>query len=159
MFLLHHPDGRVGVVDNSGIRLFLADTTGTEYAMRYAATFDINVPPNAESRAQLTCKATTDFHVFAAMPHMHEQGQAFSHILYRQDGTQETLIQVPTWDFHRQMFYEVGVIVHAGDELRLTCDYLNGTSRSIIGGLGTGDEMCFDFMYVTPPQAAMECLY
>ena len=43
------------------------------------------------------------------------------------------------------------------DQLRMRCGYDNPTNETVTAGLGTSDEMCFDFMVVTPAAAAAQC--
>lgn len=153
----NNPRGLTDVEDSSGMVLYIAEPEGTEYAMLDPNTFNIFVPPQSKATATSHCTVENDFTIFAGFPHMHEIGSAFEHSIERQDGTTEMLIELEGWSFDQQYFYEMGVDVQAGDEMTLTCEYANPTDKQVVGGLGTADEMCYNFMYVTPPEASLNC--
>jgi hypothetical protein len=156
---IHYNNG-AGVpdaVDSSGIRLWLDAPTGTEFAMMAPQSWAIDVPAFGTDVAMSECTVSEPFTVLASMPHMHEVGSAFSHVIARTDGTTEPLVELTGWSFEAQYIYDVGVDVRPGDVMRLRCDYDNPTDRRVTGGLGTDDEMCFDFLFVTPPSAVAQC--
>lgn len=145
------------VLDSSGIRLWLDEPVGTEWAIAAPQSWLIDVPPFGTDITQSTCMVDEPFTVLASMPHMHETGSAFSHTVRRADGSEETLISLTGWSFEAQYIYDIGVDLLPGDELTLRCEYQNDGSDRVVGGLGTSDEMCFDFMFVTPPEAGQQC--
>jgi hypothetical protein len=147
------------VVDSSGIRLWVDTPSGTEWGMASPSVYDIDVPPNSVAEATESCRVTRDFEIIAGMPHMHEIGSEFRHVLTRSDGTEETLIELTGWSFEAQYFYDMPVTVRDGDLLTLTCTFDNTTGETVQFGQGTSDEMCFDFIYVTPPEAAFQCAF
>ena len=153
----NNSQGLEGVSDSSGVLLQVVEPQGTEYAMRYAEMLDFALPARAQSTVSTLCTATNDFHIYAAMPHMHALGSTFSHVLQRADGSEETLIALDRWSFDAQFFYRIGANVSAGDQLLLKCSYLNFRDSTVNGGLGTDNEMCFDFLYVTPADANLDC--
>ena len=95
--------------------------------------------------------------IVASFPHMHEIGSALSHTIERADQTTDSIIEFSGWNFDAQRIYEVGVDVSPGDVLRLRCVYDNPNAFAVQAGLGTKEEMCFDFLYVTPPHALDDC--
>jgi hypothetical protein len=143
--------------DSSGVAFYVADPSGTEYAMADPTTFRISVPPQAEATASKDCTATRDFKILAGMPHMHQIGKSFLHEVVRANGTVDKIISLDGWSFELQYFYDLNVTVNKGDTLRLRCTYENPTDQTVVGGLKTTDEMCYNFMYVTPPEAGKEC--
>ena len=156
---IHYNNARAltGIVDRTGVVMHAARPAGKEYAMRYTDTVDIAIPSLSRASVTANCVAASDFFIIAATPHMHAHGTAFQHLLQRADGTKEMLVRLETWSFERQFFYDVGVGAATGDRLRMTCDYRNDTTDEILGGLQTSNEMCFNFMYVTPPTAQIRC--
>jgi hypothetical protein len=75
----------------------------------------------------------------------------------RADGSVENLIELSGWSFESQFFYEMPAQVRAGDQLVMTCGYFNDTDQVVVAGLATSDEMCFDFLVVTPASAEGQC--
>lgn len=151
--------GLPNVVDSSGLRLWVDEPSGTEWGMASPSVYDISVPPNSIGEATSVCSPTREFDILAGMPHMHETGTDFLHTITRSDGTEETLIELSGWSFEAQYFYEMPTTVYPGDQLTLTCTYDNPYDHTLTWGEGTSDEMCFNFIYVTPPEAAFQCLF
>jgi hypothetical protein len=149
--------GEGDVEDSSGVVLYVDEPVGTEYIMLDPSTFSINVPAGTRGEASVDCVASSDFTILAGMPHMHEIGDAYTHTLERMDGTTESIIDLSGWSFDLQFFYEYNVEVKAGDTLKLTCKYVNDQDFDVRAGQGTTDEMCFNFMYVTPATASLDC--
>ena len=141
------------VTDSSGVRLWVSEPRDTEWTLLSPNTFAIGVPANSMGTAKHRCTATEDFEVFATMPHMHEVGSSFTHVIERESGEDEMLIELTGWSFEAQFFYEAPVTVKAGETLEMTCVYDNPHDYDVFGGLGTSDEMCFDFIYVKPATA------
>lgn len=67
------------------------------------------------------------------------------------------IIELSGWSFDLQYFYNMGVPVNAGDTMTITCNYRNDTAKTVMGGIATTDEMCYDFIYVTPANAELNC--
>ena len=59
--------------------------------------------PNAEVKAVAELKQDTI--VTSLTPHMHVRGKDMTYIAHYQDGTSETLLSVPKWDFNWQITY------------------------------------------------------
>jgi mono/diheme cytochrome c family protein len=144
-------------VDSTGISLFVGPPEGAEYGMSDACTFRISVPAMSEGTAIARYTATADLRILAGMPHMHEIGSEFHQVIEHLDGTTEPLIDLTGWSFETQFFYALPAEMKAGETTQITCQYMNDKDRTVNGGLGTTDEMCYDFMYVTPPGALPTC--
>ncbi|MCA9568624.1 MAG: hypothetical protein KC656_12315, partial [Myxococcales bacterium] len=156
---IHYNNGAgvTDAVDSSGIRLFLGDPVGTEWAVASPQSWLINVPPFGTGEANYTCTIDEPMHVLAGMPHMHRIGSSFSHTIVRAGGTQESLISLTGWSFEAQYIYAMGVDLAPGDLLHLRCSYENDGPDRVFAGEGTSDEMCYDFLYVSPASAAQQC--
>lgn len=154
----HNGAGLTDVRDSSGVRIFTSAPSGTEYGVANVASWSIFVPPKGTGEATQTCTVDADAHVFAALPHMHETGETLTHSVTRAaDGSKESIVELSGWDFHQQQAYGVGMDLKAGDVLNLRCGYYNPGSTAVSAGTATTDEMCFDFLYVTPPKALVSC--
>jgi hypothetical protein len=94
------------------------------------------------------------FDVHSANLHMHAFGHSGDVTLVHDSGRRETLLSIPRWDLHWQRdFAFVEPKVFAREQLedvriRVRCTYLNETDAVVYGGLGSYDEMCFNFSYV-----------
>lgn len=143
--------------DSSGVRMWLGPTEGTEWGMAAPTTWDISVPAGETAEASSTCTPGLDFEILAGMPHMHEIGSELRHVLRRPDGSEESIIDLTGWSFESQFFYEMSTSVRVGDELELTCTFVNDKEHDVHAGEGTTDEMCFNFIFVTPPEASLAC--
>lgn len=154
---IHYNNGAgiENVMDNSGVRIFVTDQVETEYAMINLGSGipGVTVPPGGIVEDSRTCTVRDDMTAFIGFPHMHEIGSEFHETIIRQDGTEESLIDITGFSFENQPFYDYNIELKAGDKIRTTCLYDNQTDRAVRGGFRTEDEMCFDFMFVTPANA------
>lgn len=146
-------------VDDSGVRLWLSEAVEVEYGMMSPNTWQMQIPPGEQAEFTQRCSASMDFEILAGMPHMHEIGSTFVHDVRRADDSVDNLITLSGWSFETQPFYEMPMQVHAGDKLVMTCGYDNTTDQTVVAGAGTSDEMCFDFLVVTPAEAAFDCAF
>ena len=157
---IHYNNGsRVeGVQDSSGVRLFLGEPAGREYAMvgPGPGATGFRIDPRTDTAIADTCVIANDAEALAVMPHMHETGSAFE-IDVERDGSTERLLGLTGWDFETQLFYELPVELRAGDEWTVRCHYENPSDETVMAGPATSDEMCFAFTYVTPPPTAGFC--
>ncbi len=149
--------GAKGVKDNSGIRVHHGPPKGTEYGMVAPGPLVFAIPPHSTFTATGHCKVKSDLTLLAGMPHMHENGTAFKQEIVRADGTREPLINLTGWSFEMQPFYHHPVTLKAGDRVETSCTWRNDTDDTVSMGTGTADEMCFNFMFVTPPPSEPYC--
>jgi len=71
------------------------------------ANLFINIPPGADNHketAQIPVPANV--RILSLIPHMHVRGKAARYDLVQPDGTRETLLDVPRYDFNWQLAYE-----------------------------------------------------
>lgn len=146
-----------GVVDTSGIRLYYDEPAGTEYGMVAPGPLAFSVAPSATEDVSGTCNISEETTILAGMPHMHEIGKAFTQEIERADGTIEPVITLDNWEFETQLFYSLPMTLMPGDKLHTTCTFENTTRDFVRSGERTEDEMCFNFMYVTPPPSSRYC--
>lgn len=150
--------GIEGVRDSSGVRLYVDEPSGPEYGMIAIGPLDFSIPARGSETVSSRCTFASDARVLAGMPHMHEIGTSFAQEVRRAGASRaEPLIRIEGWEFETQLFYDLGTELRAGDALVTTCTFENPRSERVSSGPGTSDEMCFDFMYVTPPPASRYC--
>jgi hypothetical protein len=149
--------GVSGVVDTSEIQLYHDEPVGTEYGMIAPGPLALSVAPSATEDVSGTCNISEETTRLAGMPHMHEIGKAFSQEIERADGTMEPVVSLENWEFETQLFYSMSLTMMPGDKLHTTGTFENTSQDFVRSGERTEDEMCFNFMCVTPPPASRYC--
>ncbi len=155
---IHYNNGAgvIGVNDNSGVKVFLSDTASDEYRMLNLGEGlpGISVAPGATIESSQTCTVTKDMTSAMGLPHMHEIGSEFHETIIRAaTGQEESLVDLTGWSFENQPFYDYNIPLKAGDKIKTTCVYKNDKSTPVLGGFKSSEEMCFDFMFITPASA------
>ena len=118
---------------------------------------------NAEVRA--TTPLTRDTIVTAFTPHMHVRGKDMTYIAHYADGTDETLLSVPKYDFNWQITYELATpkLLPKGTNLEVIAHFDNSTAnkfnpdptKDVRWGDQTWEEMMIGFFStIAPPTAA-----
>lgn len=107
MWELHYtPIGRAAT-DRSSVGLVLCDEPPErEVHLEMAINRDFSIPPrdgNAEVKAQKRIRH--DVELITLMPHMHLRGKDFKYVAKFPDGTEETLLSIPNYDFNWQHTY------------------------------------------------------
>ena len=156
---IHYNNGAAvkDVKYSSGVRLYHDAPNGTEYGMLAPGPIFIAVPPQSTASTVGSCEIKQTTNILAGMPHMHETGKAFRQEIVRADGTREPFINLTGWNFEMQPFYFTPATLEPGDRLETTCVFHNTSEKLVQAGTGTDDEMCFNFMYITPPPANAYC--
>jgi hypothetical protein len=150
--------GLTDVADESGVRVFLEARGDTELDMLTLGPQGFSLPANTVTQVDGNCPIQTEMTVIASLPHMHEIGRSLKSTIIRADGTEEDLITLQGWDFNTQFFYDTaGVTLYPGDRVETSCVFENGTDEDRRFGPYTEDEMCYNFLYVTPPPAERYC--
>ena len=98
------------------------------------------------------CGVAHDFHTFTLWPHMHQIAvhQTFT-VTGPTWGTGGTKLLDTDYQFGNQKNYPmVDTVIHAGDHINTTCDYINTTGNPVKFGESSTDEMCFTGIYRYP---------
>tara|TARA_B100000609_G_C17222923_1_gene441908 strand:- start:15913 stop:17646 length:1734 start_codon:yes stop_codon:yes gene_type:complete len=154
---IHYNNG-AGVknaVDSSGLRIYHGPPTGTEYGMLVPGPHTFSIAKGEEKTVSSSCTMSEKTRILANMPHMHEIGTEFSQKVSLKDGSEKSLIDLRGWSFEIQNFYHTPMTLEKGEKLVTTCTFKNTTDEKVTQGSGTKDEMCFAFMYVTPPPSGV----
>jgi hypothetical protein len=156
---LHYNNGaRVpDVRDSSGVRLFLGPVEGTEYGLIAIGPLDFSIPARGTATASSRCTFPVETRVLATWPHMHTTGSSFVEDIERASGGRERHIELHGWDFESQLLYSTPRVLQPGDAITTSCTFVNPGAEEVRAGTGTADEMCFGFLYVTPPLADRFC--
>jgi hypothetical protein len=98
--------------------------------------------------------------VLSVMSHQHKLGRTTRTILNPDTPEAQILIDIPRWDFDWQGSYWFAepIWLNEGDKIRLICTWDNSVSldnpepRYVVGGEGTSDEMCLNFLTMLPAE-------
>jgi hypothetical protein len=156
---IHYNNGQHldGVSDTSGVRLYVGAIEGPEYGLVALGPTNFSLPAHATTAVTSRCTFTSDATLLAGLPHMHRLGTSFSETIARGGTGSEPLISLSGWTFGTQLFYSMPTTLHAGDVITTSCTYSNTRDGTVSSGENTTDEMCFDFMYATPPPTERYC--
>jgi hypothetical protein len=94
---------------------------------------DLCIPPYAANHeVSQTWEVRDDLIVYALFPHMHLRGRSFRYEVEYPDGTVETLLSVPHYDFNWQHRYELAEPkrLPKGSRMRCTAVYDNSSDNS-----------------------------
>jgi len=128
-------------------------------------TQDLNIPAGAANHVETAQKTLpVDLPVLAYMAHMHVRGKSFKYELVHQDGSMETLLDIPRYDFNWQLRYDLAQprIIPKGSVVRATATFDNSTgnpanpdpTKVVRWGPQTSDEMMIGFLeYYLPVPA------
>jgi hypothetical protein len=121
-----------------------------EADMVFSGTLNISIPSDgAEHTAVGGCTAPTDWHVFTLWPHMHQLAvhQKFT---VTHGGSTTTLLD-DAYAFAEQKNYPMTErVIQQGDQIQVTCSYVNNTGTTVTFGDSSTKEMCFTGMYKYP---------
>jgi hypothetical protein len=129
-----------------------------EADMQFSGSIMFNVPKNAVGDTTTVtpinggCGVAHDFHVFTLWPHMHQIAvhQTFT-VTGPTWGASGTKLLDTDYSFDNQKNYPmVDTVLHAGDHINTTCDYINTTGADVPFGESSTQEMCFTGIYRYP---------
>jgi hypothetical protein len=117
---------------------------------------------NAEVKAVNTLSRDTT--ITAMTPHMHVRGKDMTYIAHYPDGTSETLLSVPRWDFNWQITYQLAKpkVLPKGTQLEVIAHFDNSAnnkfnpdpSKDVRWGDQTWEEMMIGFFSTVAEPAA-----
>jgi hypothetical protein len=146
------------VNDTSGVRLYHTDLIEPQIDMMTLGPDGFTLPARSRTQVDGQCLIEEDLRVVAMMPHMHELGQSLVSTIVRADQNREDLITLNGWDFNYQLVYDgMDILLTSGDIIQTYCVFENPYERYRVYGPYTDDEMCYNFVYVTPPPQSKRC--
>ncbi len=125
---------------------------------------DLNIPPGAADHVETASrKVPIDLNVMAFVAHMHVRGKAFKYELMKADGTAETLLDIPRYDFNWQIRYDLAEprFIPRGSTLRVTAVFDNSPAnkanpdptKTVHWGQQTYEEMMIGYIETFSPVA------
>jgi hypothetical protein len=117
----------------------------------------LQIPPfEANHRETRERVAPFDLYVTSLMPHMHVRGKAFKYEVLFADGREETLLDIPHYDFNWQLSYDLKQpkFIPKGSRVRVSAVFDNSAenkanpdpSKLVKWGEQTSDEMMIGYM-------------
>jgi hypothetical protein len=162
MFELHYTTNGEAAVDETRVGLWFHDERPTDEIMMAAVSTDEFEIPAHESNHEVVAEMEFENagRIMSYLPHMHLRGKAFKYELVRADGTSETLLDVPNYDFNWQLVYQPKepLEIRPGDKLIGTAVYDNSEgnpanpdpSNPVYYGEQSFEEMMFGFFEFIP---------
>lgn len=110
--------------------------------------------PNKVTHITGGCSVNTPYTLFAVWPHMHKLAVHQKVELIRSSAS--TTLHDKEYTFLEQSYYlqSPEVQVQAGDQIKVTCDFVNNTGQRVTFGDSSDKEMCFAGLYRYPAQNA-----
>lgn len=148
----HRNPQAVSQVDRTAATLYFSPTPVTNLVhVSWLGTPSINVPANSDASASGDCTVGSGgADILMTAPHMHTIATKFNATLHPANGgDDQCMIDIPKWSFGWQggYMYPQPVHVNANDVITSTCTWHNNSNQAVSFGEGTGDEMCFNFVY------------
>lgn len=143
--------------DSSGVRIYHAPAEGPEVGLTTLGPTQFTIPAGDRGFAEGHCVVPAATTVIGSWPHMHEIGYAFTSYVIKQDGSRHDLVTLSGWDFESQFVYATPMDLEVGDRIVTRCEWRNTLDRTVNFGPNTADEMCFNFLYHSPPLPIQAC--
>lgn len=165
VFQVHYTPIGSEQFDQSKIGLIFADETEITHIVQtsHAINTEFKIPPHADNfEVQHTTPAAPhDVLLLSMMPHMHLRGKSFRYDARLPDGTTETLLDVPHYDFNWQTSYHLleprtlskGTKIHCVAHFDNSEDNLANPdpSAEVHWGDQTSDEMMLGYFDIARP--------
>jgi len=157
----YHPSGKA-TKDKSQVALYFGEGDLTkQISSALGGTININIPPQTKDyKMEATYYVNQDIQAISYFPHMHMRGQTMKFTAKYPDGSAETLIDVPKYDFNWQWFYylQEPKLLPADTEIFIEAWYDNTSGNPnnpnpddvITFGEQSTDEMMFGFFEFIP---------
>jgi hypothetical protein len=134
LFVIHYTPIGSPQTDRTRLGLWLADAKDVRRQVATKLMFDpdLCIPPHAaHHEVSQTWEIRDDLIVYALFPHMHLRGKSFRYEVEYPDGTVETLLSVPHYDFNWQHRYELAEPkrLPKGSRMRCTAVYDNSSAN------------------------------
>ncbi len=143
--------------DSSGAKLCLTDQLRPkEGGVLAVGPAQFSLPPNcpkATTAGDCYNFSGTDYNVFTVWPHMHLKGRALKSTI-----GSTVVTDRPNYSFGAQYLEKANFVFKKNDTMNTRCTWdTTGVTGSTPFGEDTSQEMCFNFLYVTPVPAAAYC--
>jgi hypothetical protein len=158
---IHYVPGAKATTDQARVGLVLAKNPPTERAMTLqAGNSSFKIPPgDSNFRVDASYTFPEDVTLLGLHPHMHMRGKSAEYRLVLADGKTQTLLNVPRYSWHWQLWYDFAepIKLAKGTKVQCTEHFDNSTNNSenpdptktVIWGQQSFDEMMVCMFNVT----------
>lgn len=165
VFQLHYTPNGTATKDTSQIGMKFSSTPPKHEVITVGlVNLRFAIPPGAENHSdKATVRVPTDVKILSFLPHMHTRGKAARYDIISPDGTRETLLDVPKYDFNWQLQYDLAEpkLVKKGSKAEFTAWFDNSAknpanpdpTKTVRWGLQTYDEMLLGYVEYYVPDA------
>lgn len=163
---VHYVPNGTEQTDQTSVALKIATDPVLHMATRIATTADLSLQPGEIKTVKVELKLDEDYLLTALFPHMHLRGKSMVFQAFYPNGSVQTLLSVPDYDFEWQHRYvlEKAIVIPAGTTLRCTAVYDNSSANPrnpdptvvVRAGEGTMDEMLMGIFELGHPRETNE---
>jgi peroxiredoxin/mono/diheme cytochrome c family protein len=168
IFQMHYTPNGTACEDRTQIGLIFANPDEVTHEIRTASAgnrrFRIEPQKDNQTFESRVITAPADLQLLSLSPHMHLRGKSFRYELTLPDGSRETLLDVPHYDFNWQTAYALSEprTIPAGAKLQAFAAYDNSPknlanpdpSKTVTWGDQSWDEMLLGYFDVAVPRNA-----
>jgi hypothetical protein len=157
VFEVHYTPNGKATTDQTRLGLVFAKSPPKERVLTLSAsngTFKIP-PGDPDYKVDATFEVRKDVRLVALHPHMHARGKSFEYRLVFPDGKKETILSVPVYNWHWQLWYNLAepIDLPQGTKIECTAHFDNSAnnpenpdpSKAVIWGQQSWDEMMVGF--------------
>jgi hypothetical protein len=157
VFEVHYTPNGTPTKDQTKLGLVFAKALPKDRVLTLSAsngTFKIP-PGDPDYRVDASFEIQRDLKLVALHPHMHSRGKSFEYRLVFPDGKRETILSVPVYNWHWQLWYDFlkPVDLPRGTKIECTAHFDNSKnnpenpdpSKAVIWGQQSWDEMMVGF--------------
>ncbi|MGV3722279.1 MAG: redoxin domain-containing protein [Actinomycetota bacterium] len=157
-FQMHYTPNGKATTDQTRIGLkFAAKPPEHEVRVAGIANILLNIPPGAADHPETArLPVPVEARIMAFLPHMHLRGKAARYDLVSPDGSRQTLLDVPRYDFNWQLYYRLKdpLLLKPGSRVEFTGRFDNSAGnpanpdpgKRVRWGAQTFDEMLLGYV-------------
>ncbi len=157
VFEVHYTPNGKPTTDQTKLGLVFTKTPPKERVLTLSASNGtFKIPPGVpDYKVDATFEVRKDVKLVGLHPHMHSRGKAFEYRLVFPDGKKETILSVPVYNWHWQLWYNLAepIDLPQGTKIECTAHFDNSPNnpenpdptKSVIWGQQSWDEMMVGF--------------
>jgi copper type II ascorbate-dependent monooxygenase-like protein len=165
VFQLHYTPNGTEFDDQTKIGIIFAKDPPKERLVGgNSASYNFVIPPGvSDFKVEGSSTLQYDCDLYSMMPHSHLRGKSFEYRIVRPDGTSETVLKVPHYDFNWQLTYYLEKPMHLtkGTKVEVTAYFDNSANnaynpdptKEIHWGEQTFEEMMMGYFSVVVDEA------